>query len=157
MVLFVKVMGERRVMDNEILLGKVRSSLAEGKQVRLRAKGDSMRPSIYSGDVLVIAPAKDFGRYDVVLAGVDGERYVVHRVVDISGSRIILMGDANLYAREECRREDVYGLVASVVHDGRELDINSAKERFKAYCRCLILPLRRIRYRLGSRRKCHKE
>ncbi|MDE6340985.1 MAG: S24/S26 family peptidase [Muribaculaceae bacterium] len=150
-------MAERRTIGNDLLLGEVQSLLAEGKSVRIRAKGDSMLPSIHSGDILTIVPAKEIGMHDVVLAGVDGERYVVHRVVDISGSRIILMGDSNLYAREECRREDVYGKVTGVVHDGRELDIYSAKERFKAYCRCLILPLRRLRHRLRSRRKGQKE
>ena len=44
---------------------------------------------------------------DVVLAHIDGRRYVLHRVMEVSPERIVLMGDGNIRGQEVCRPEDM--------------------------------------------------
>ena len=51
---------------------------------------------------------------DVVLAWVDGCRYVVHRIIRIDGDRITLMGDGNL-TTEHCALGDIKARVTHVV------------------------------------------
>ncbi|MDE6654749.1 MAG: S24/S26 family peptidase, partial [Muribaculaceae bacterium] len=57
---------------------------------------------------------------DVVLARVSDGSYVVHRIVGMRGDRITLMGDANLYRTEECRRKDICGKAVGVIRDGKQ-------------------------------------
>lgn len=55
-------MRMNKIIANEALLSEVCSLLAVGKQVRLAAKGNSMRPFINGAtDVLVLAPAMRAG------------------------------------------------------------------------------------------------
>ena len=149
-----KAMDEARTIDNETLIGEIRSLLSEGKRVKLRAKGSSMRPFIRGNeDILVLAPSDSVSKGDVVLASINGNRYVVHRVVGINGDRLILMGDGNLRATEECFRSDVFGTVESVIRAGRVHAIGSRHERISAKAWRFILPLRRLKVKLSNRLK----
>ena len=56
---------------------------------------------------------------DVVLAWVDDGRYVVHRIIRISGDEVTLMGDGNLAGTEHCRLADVNAKATHVV-DAKE-------------------------------------
>lgn len=112
---------ERHPIANDVLLAEVCAALAAGKQVRLRAKGGSMRPLIRGdSDTLVLVPVTGLREGDVVLARVSDGSYVVHRIVDMRGDRITLMGDANLYRTEECRRKDICGKAVGVIRDGKQ-------------------------------------
>lgn len=146
-------MVRRRAVDNETLLGEVCRLLSEGKRVMLRAKGDSMLPVIHNDDTLVITPATEPREGDIALARVGTTKYVVHRIIRITGSRFTLMGDGNLYATECCSREDLYGTVISVIRDGRELNVSTTQARLKASCRLLLLPLRRLTRRIMNLKK----
>lgn len=132
-------------VDNDVLLSEVCSSLAHGKKVKLRARGDSMRPFIRGGeDILVISPVAGLQRGDIILAKISGNRYVVHRIISIKSGRIVMMGDGNLYSREECGISDVYGIVGSVVRCGKEHSLISYRARIYADMWRMILPLRRL-------------
>lgn len=117
---------ERHPIANDVLLAEVCAALAAGKQVRLRAKGHSMRPLIGGdSDTLVLVPVKGLREGDVVLARVSDGSYVVHRIVGMRGDRITLMGDANLYRTEECRRKDICGKAVGVIRDGKQRSLTS--------------------------------
>lgn len=142
-------MGELHTIANDLLLGEVCALLARGKQVKLRAKGRSMRPFICGGkDILVIAPAEDIRRGDIVLAHTAASGYVVHRVVSISGERILLAGDGNLFQHEACDRADVAGIVTAVIRNGRRRSMTSAGSRLMASGWRRLLPVRRAWYKL---------
>lgn len=123
---------ERRSIANEVMLGEVCALLAEGKRVKLRAKGGSMRPLIRGDeDTLVLAPVTALRKGDVVLARIGGG-YVVHRIVGIDGDRITLMGDGNLYRTEECSRTDIYGKAVTVIRNGKERSLTSFRAMLHA-------------------------
>ena len=100
--------------DNEIIEEACRL-VREGVNVTLPVKGRSMLPFIIGGKESVILHRPgliDVG--DVVLAWVDGNRYVVHRIIHIDGDRITLMGDGNL-TTEHCALSDIKARVTHVV------------------------------------------
>ncbi len=101
--------------DNEIIEEAIRLA-REGVNVTLPVNGNSMLPFIIGGKESVILRAPgliDVG--DVVLAWVDGNRYVVHRIIRIDGDRVTLMGDGNVAVTEHCLLNDIKARVTHVV------------------------------------------
>ena len=101
--------------DNEIIEEAVRL-VREGVNVTLPVKGLSMLPFIIGGKESVILHRPgliDVG--DVVLAWVDGCRYVVHRIIKLDYDRVTLMGDGNVAVTEHCRLNDIKARVTHVV------------------------------------------
>ena len=144
-------MTETRSIDNDILLGEICLHLSEGKSVKLRAKGNSMRPFIHGAkDILVLSPADSLRKGDIVLAHINGTRYVVHRVIDIKDDSITLMGDGNLYENERCSRQDVYGIVEKIIRGGKERYVNSTYSRIMAQAWRMLLPARRVKAKLTN-------
>ena len=103
--------------DNDIIEEAIRL-VREGVNVTLPVKGLSMLPFIIGGkeSVILHRPGGIVDVGDVVLAWVDGNRYVVHRIICIDGDRITLMGDGNL-TTEHCTLNDIKARVTHVVDD----------------------------------------
>ena len=101
--------------DNEIIEEAIRL-VREGVNVTLPVNGNSMLPFIIGGkeSVILHSPGGIVDVGDVVLAWVDGCRYVVHRIIRIDGDRITLMGDGNL-TTEHCALGDIKARVTHVV------------------------------------------
>jgi len=100
--------------DNDIIEEACRL-VREGVNVTLPVKGRSMLPFIIGGKESVILHRPvliDVG--DVVLAWVDGCRYVVHRIIRIDGDNVTLMGDGNL-TTEHCALDDIKAIATHVV------------------------------------------
>ena len=100
--------------DNEIIEEAI-SLAREGVRVTFPVKGRSMLPFIIGGKegVILRRPGViDVG--DVVLAWVDGCRYVVHRIIRIDGDNVTLMGDGNL-TTEHCALDDIKAIATHVV------------------------------------------
>ena len=101
--------------DNEIIEEAIRLA-REGVNVTLPVNGNSMLPFIIGGKESVILHRPgliDVG--DVVLAWVDGNRYVVHRIIKLDYDRVTLMGDGNVKGTEHCLLKDVKARVTHVV------------------------------------------
>lgn len=143
-------MNDPRTIDNDILIGEICLHLSQGKKVKLRAKGSSMWPFIHGNeDTLLITPASTLSKDDIVLAHIDGKRYVVHRIVEMSENIITLMGDGNLYEKETCTCSDIYGAVASIIRDGKELSLISKNAHMLARIWRLLLPIRRLKAKIS--------
>ena len=103
--------------DNEIIEEAIRL-VREGVNVTLPVNGNSMLPFIIGGKESVILHRPgliDVG--DVVLAWVDGNRYVVHRIIKLDYDRVTLMGDGNVAVTEHCRLNDIKARVTHVVDE----------------------------------------
>ena len=109
-------MNHKILPNNEIIDGVIKM-LDTCPSVILPVKGYSMLPFII-GDVesveLVKPDTVKVG--DVVLAWINGHRYVVHRIIRIDHDRIQLMGDGNLTAEEYCTSNDVKARADYVVN-----------------------------------------
>ena len=102
--------------DNEIIEEAVRLA-REGVRVTFPVKGQSMLPFIIGGkeSVILHSPGGIVDVGDVVLAWVDGNRYVVHRIIKLDYDRVTLMGDGNVAVTEHCRLNDIKARVTHVV------------------------------------------
>ena len=134
------VKDHKVIVPNDILLEEVRRLLAEGKEVILLTKGQSMTPFIRGErDSVAMIRKPDVCVGDIVLAKVEGERYVLHRVIKREGERLTLMGDGNIRGHEHCTCDLVAGTVTRIIKpSGREI-----KPRDGRFWRAL-LPMRRI-------------
>ena len=101
--------------DNDVIEEAVRL-VQKGVTVTFPVTGQSMLPFIIGGKESVILHRPgliDVG--DVVLAWVDGNRYVVHRIIKLDYDRVTLMGDGNVAVTEHCRLNDIKARVTHVV------------------------------------------
>ncbi len=126
-------------MPNEILLGSAAAFLGEGREVVLRAKGNSMLPFIRNErDSVVLRKDNSLEVGDIVLVQMP-DRFVMHRIIERDGDRFRMMGDGNVRGTESFRREDVLGKVIWIIkEDGRRVAPGRARV-WKA-----LLPVRRL-------------
>lgn len=107
-------------VPNDILLEEVAAVLDEGREAVITPTGNSMLPFIRGGRDRVVLRKRDVvAPGDIVLARIGG-RYVLHRVLGVSGTHLTLMGDGNIRGTESCTASDVIGTVVEIIRpDGR--------------------------------------
>ncbi len=128
----------RHLLPNDILLSQAGDFLREGREVILRARGNSMLPFIRDGrDSVVLHSCDDPQVGDIVLVRLPG-RYVMHRIIRHEGETYTMMGDGNVRGTESFRKEDVLGKVTGIIRDGGR-EIKPGKGRLWH----LLLPVRR--------------
>lgn len=132
-------------LSDELILSEAVRLVNEGMAVTLLVKGRSMLPFIFGGrDSVVLTRPGEIREGDVVLARIGGQRYVLHRVMSVSDTRVELMGDGNVAGREICRPEDVLARADEVVGpDGRHRRLDTPKQRRRARLWRRLLPVRR--------------
>lgn len=134
-----------KVLPNNDILGDVIKLVNEGQRVTLPVNGYSMLPFIIGGkeSVELVKPEKA-AVGDVVLAWINGCRYVVHRIIRIEGNQVQLMGDGNLTAEEYCTISDVKARAEYVItpHGKRRYLYTPQRLRFSRLW-SKLLPVRR--------------
>jgi hypothetical protein len=101
--------------DNEIIQSAIKL-VQEGLRVTFPVKGYSMLPFIIgSKESVDLVKPENLQVGHVVLAWVEGCRYVVHRIIEIKGEQVVLMGDGNIAGVEHCQLNDVAALAINVV------------------------------------------
>lgn len=138
--------GEMRRMEvpNAILLGHVKEALQVGHTATINVKGYSMRPFLEnSKDKVRLAPPGVLRVGDAVLAEIARDVYVLHRIIIIDGDSVTLMGDGNLCGTEQCRKDDVVGVVTHYYHRGRMIAASDPRFRRRVRLWGKLLPWRR--------------
>lgn len=139
-----EVAVERKEVPNKILLGLARDMIREGHTATISVKGYSMRPFLeHQRDRVILDAPHDLKVLDAVLAETEPDHYVLHRIIDIDGDRITLMGDGNVSGTETCRRQDVAGVVTHYLRPGRTIPADDARliRRIRLWRK--LLPVRR--------------
>lgn len=129
---------DKRVVANEVLLEDAAQLMEEGREVMFTPLGSSMHPFIRGGKDSVRLkkmPSVEVG--DIILVRLPGPRYVLHRVIEIDGDNVTLMGDGNIAGTESCKKDDVLGTVTAIIKKGKE--IVPGKGRFWRF----LKPIRR--------------
>jgi hypothetical protein len=134
----------KQVSDDQIIGDAVRL-VQEGMAVTMLVKGRSMLPFILGGqESAVLTQPGEIKTGDVVLARIDGRRYVLHRVMDVSADRVVLMGDGNIRGQEVCRPEDVLARADEIVGaDGKHRRLDTPRQKRRARIWRRLLPVRR--------------
>jgi hypothetical protein len=88
-------------------------------ELRLQVTGASMLPSLWPGDLLLIRSAQftEVSRGDLVLFFRDN-RFFVHRVLDVSGDRLLTQGDGLTTPDPAVGRDELLGRVLFITRDG---------------------------------------
>lgn len=130
----------QKIIANDILLAEVGRLLGEGKKVELKTKGSSMLPFIVGDRDSVMLRRHDIhAPGDIVLAEIKPGQYVLHRIYEMQGDRVTLMGDGNIRGTEHCTVQHILGTVELILKaDGRKIVPG------KALAWKRLLPLRRI-------------
>ncbi len=134
----------KQVSDDQIIGDAIRL-VQEGMAVTMLVKGRSMLPFILGGqESAVLTQPGEIKTGDVVLARIDGRRYVLHRVMEVSADRVVLMGDGNIRGQEVCRPEDVLARADEVVGvDGKHRRLDTPRQKRRARIWRRLLPVRR--------------
>lgn len=130
--------------NNELLLDLIKL-VNEGQRVILPVNGNSMLPFIIGGrESVELVKPKTVAVGDVVLAWINGCRFVVHRIIRIEGNQVQLMGDGNITAEEYCILSDVKARAEYVItpHGKRRYLYTPQRLRFSRLW-SKLLPVRR--------------
>lgn len=139
--------NKKLLIANAVLLPEVIALVERGHSVTLPLRGCSMRPFLEDGRdkaLLVKADAGTLKCGDVVLAEIVPHKYVLHRLVGISGNNITLLGDGNL-TPEHCRLDDVKAVAIGFYRKGNAtLDsVGTVKWRLYSAVWMFLRPMRR--------------
>jgi signal peptidase I len=112
--------------------------LGRGVAARFHAAGDSMHPTIRSGEHLHVttAEARSLRVGDVVLARA-ARGLTAHRIVRLSPETIITRGDNALTRDAALRHSDILGRITHVERQGATVTVPSAPLRIRVVARTL--------------------
>ncbi len=98
----------------------IQELVGQGKSVEIMPHGESMLPTIKSGDVVTVSsPDCKLKKYDVVLyARTDGSA-ILHRITAVLNSGYVMAGDAQNYLEYPVKREQIVAVVTKVVRDDK--------------------------------------
>ncbi len=132
-------------MTDAQIIGEAIRLVDDGVTVTFPVNGFSMLPFIIGGkESVLLSRPKDIKRGTVVLAWADGSHYVVHRVISVSGDRVVLMGDGNLKGVEHCSLSDIKAVATHVVGaDGSRRSLQSGRSLLAARVWYILRPVRR--------------
>ena len=123
-------------LKNDIFFAEVEQLLAEGRQVTITVRGNSMRPLLRDGrDKVVLRKAndEDIKKGAVMLFRYRGS-HVMHRVRKIEGDVVIFEGDGNYKLQEIALRKDIIAVVEAVVRpSGKRIECSSRRWRILSY------------------------
>lgn len=88
-----------------------REHLGRGRPLVVRASGFSMWPLVRPGQRVVVEPRRTLAVGDLALVEL-GPALVLHRVIALTGDRVVVKGDHNPSPDPELSRHAVLGVVA---------------------------------------------
>ena len=135
-----------KTLTSDVVLQETMDMLQEGRRVVLPVKGNSMLPFIIGEkeNVELVRPQSPLKVGDVVLAWANNAHYVIHRIIDIDGDRVSLMGDGNIGNVEHCKMDDVVALAEFVVSSsGKRRYLYTKKRMRRARLWRKLKPIRR--------------
>ena len=106
--------------------------LRRGSPLRIRARGDSMTPFLWDGDVALVSPTekKEVGLGEVICYEAPGGRLFLHRVIARDGDRLVTKGDALAFT-EVVDRAQVLGKVVAVERRGKITRLDTRRARWR--------------------------
>lgn len=120
-------------VQNSVFIPAVLKLIDEGNTVTIPLKGFSMRPFLEDGrDKALLTRVGELHVGDPVLAFIDHQRYVLHRIVKIEGNNMMLLGDGNLRP-EHCKTTDAVASIIGFYRKGRSKFDPITGKKWKTY------------------------
>ena len=138
--------GTRTIeIPNAILIPEIIKYLEQGHTVTLPLKGFSMRPFLENNrDMALLTSPKNIKVGDPVLAEIAPKQYVLHRIININGEHVTLLGDGNL-TPEHCLLSNIKASIDGFYRKGRKKLDRTDGRKWKLYSKIWMefRPLRR--------------
>ena len=138
--------GTRTIeIPNAILIPEIIKYLEQGHTVTLPLKGFSMRPFLESNRAMALLTSpKNIKVGDPVLAEIAPKQYVLHRIININGEYVTLLGDGNL-TPEHCLLSNIKASIDGFYRKGRKKLDRTDGRKWKLYSKIWmkLRPLRR--------------
>ena len=114
-------------IPNQLFFAEVQAQIRQGKKVKIRVRGNSMLPFIRNNDeALLIPPTPELIKKGTpVVAQTDELGIVLHRIYNIEGNRITLLGDGNINQFEHTSPERIIATVSHYYRGKHTIKINS--------------------------------
>ena len=133
---------------NAELLPEIVKMLNEEHTITLRLRGFSMRPFLEDNrdKALFTKPILENLKVgDPVLAETMPSHFVLHRIINIEGEKVTLLGDGNLIS-EHCKLEDIRGAIVGFYRKNRHTLDRIDGRKWKTYSTVWmkLRPIRRI-------------
>ena len=105
--------------DNAFISNLIAEEVGDGRQLRLQVIGDSMVPIFKRGDIAYVErkSAQELRQGDVIVLNLR-EGFLMHRLVDNDGKRLLLRGDNCILADPPADLNSVIGEVVIVERNG---------------------------------------
>lgn len=121
-------------LPNALFIPEIKRAIDEGHTTTFRVRGYSMRLFLEDRrDKVVLAPCNEVKVGDVVLAEIQKDKYVLHRVIQKEGEHLTLMGDGNVYGTETCNTSNVIGIAIGFLRKGRDVMDTTDGKKWKIY------------------------
>ena len=123
-----------RKVNEEVLMLLVRERLAAGYKVRyLPFQGVSMLPLLRQGkDRVEVGPLpQQLKRLDLPVYQTPGGKYLMHRVVKVTPTHYICLGD-NTLEYETILPEQMIGVVTAIERNGKRMEVTNLW--YRLYC-----------------------
>lgn len=133
-------------------LPAMREALESGKKIEFETHGHSMIPLLHDGGdkVILTLSEKPLQVNDVALCKTSEGRYVLHRIVEVSGGGYVLKGD-NCVNIEFCKSdEDVIGVACGFIRRGKMISVTDKNYIFYVNHRALFLKMWRVFWRIAD-------
>ena len=128
-------------LPNDIFIPQIKDLIDEGHTATFHVRGFSMRIFVEDRrDKVLLGPCNEKPKVgDVILAKaclcgatpdeiISAPHYVLHRIIQIGGNKIILRGDGNPYQREACIPRQILA-EATCVRRGRHLITQGSRQK----------------------------
>ena len=124
---------------------------AGGEEVKFTPRGNSMLPMLRNDRdvVILVRPKCKMKKYDIPLYKRDDGKYVLHRIVGISGDgNYILCGDNQVVREYGIRDDQIIGVVSAYIKNGKKKTVNNFGYRIYCHIWVFIMPLRKCKRKL---------
>jgi len=134
-----------RILNSADLQDLIGQILKTGNKVRFEARGRSMQPFIYEGDILEVAPAasRDFRVGDVLLVQTGDGGLLAHRVIKTRRRdkvAFFIKGDSCAGPDGWFGYENILGRVVAIEHAGKKIEWTSNAQRWRSMIWVFIVP-----------------
>lgn len=119
----IDLTGEKRIKI-------IKTILQKGANYRLQAKGFSMSPFIKNNDYIIISPNTN---KKIVLGQItafvcpQNKKLIIHRVIKISGNKIITKGDNSKQIDIPIQQKDILGVVKQTTRNNKKINFGITK------------------------------
>ena len=114
--------------------------LADKGEAYVRVTGVSMWPTLrHMRDGVIIVPPERVRAGDIVLYDRRNGRYALHRVIRTGERTFSMAGDHQWHLERDLPMEQIVGVAASIVRDGRRISCRGAFARLWARTAALLI------------------